>query len=123
MYIDNHPKSTTETIVSNEIENMYRSNQNIAASYNASFARGKYRRIRVDERCSYLSSSISSHERLDYYETRRGMIFMDDKGDWSTGSAGNPILDREEKTSAYSKTAEQRKQFDISSPDRVRIDN
>ena len=48
---------------------------------------------------------------------------MDDKGDWSTGSAGNPILDREEKTSAYSKTAEQRKQFDISSPDRVRIDN
>ena len=120
LFIDNLPKTTTETIVSNEIENIYRSNPNIAATDNASFTSGEYRRIRVDERYSYPSSSISSHEGLDYYEKRRGMIFMDDKGDWSTSSAQNSFSDREERTFTYSKTPEQHKQFNRSSPDRVR---
>ena len=102
---------------------MYRSNQNIAATDNASFVSGEYRRIRIDDQRGYPSSSISSHESLDYYEKRRGMIFMDDKGDWSTGSARNQFPDRVDRISTYSKTAEQQKQFHRSSPDRVRIYN
>ena len=120
-YTKNRQIPTTSTIVANEIETIYRNNQNFSATGLDSFAHGR-NEYTNDEQSRYAEPlPSSSYARFDYPQQRQG--FLDANRDLNKSGTQNSIFDQG-RAPSYTRTPERQQHSAdraISSPERVRI--
>ena len=121
-YTKNRQIPTTSTIVSNEIENIYRNNRNFSATRLDSFAHGR-NEYTNDAQSRYVEPlPASSYDGFGYPDQRRS--FSGANRDWNISGPQNAILGPEDRTSSYSRAPERDQHSTdraASSPEQVRI--
>ena len=122
MHTKNRQIPTTSTIVSNEIEKIYRNNQKFSATRLDSFAH-RTNEYTNSEQSRYVEPlPTSSYSGFDYPVQRKS--FLDNNRDWNKSGTQNSILDPDGRTTLHTSTSEKHHHTTeraTSSPERVSI--